>query len=104
MVPSPERGLYLLNLYFGDTGLMYPFVSVPDVLEAYDAFTKTQFSRVSRSWLSLFNAIFAFATYISAAPASSTSKNIEQADVFFNRSLALVTGSALRFPDIPSGV
>lgn len=103
-VPATTHGLHLLKLYFSDTGLMYPFICRREVIQTYENFSRNHFVGVSSSWLCLFNAIFAFATYISASPTDSATANMKHADVFFRRALCLVSKAGLRFPSITSGM
>ena len=100
----PEQRAYdLMRLFFSDTGMMFPFIDEQHVLKAYTIFKDNRYSGITRSWLCLFNSIFAFATYISAKPDQPVSKNAAESEVFFNRALALSKNESLRFADVETG-
>ncbi|WJG35924.1 transcriptional regulatory protein GAL4 [Fusarium oxysporum Fo47] len=88
MLPVESRAVYLIELYFSDTGTMFPFISEEQVLASYYACKDKQFSNIRHSLLCLFNAIFAFATYISAMPGEAITKCATEADIYYHRALA----------------
>lgn len=100
VLPVESRAVCLIKLYFSDTGTMFPFVSEKQVLASYYASKDKQFSGLRHSLLCLFNAIFAFATYISAKPEQAITKCATEADVFFNRALALRSSGARQSNDL----
>ncbi|OAP63482.1 hypothetical protein AYL99_02709 [Fonsecaea erecta] len=88
-LPPEERALHLIRLFFSDTGMLFPYIHEQDILRTYSAARRNRFSAVSRSWLCLVNAIFAFATYISAKPDQTAEKNAAESEIFIERAQAL---------------
>ncbi|OAL32981.1 hypothetical protein AYO22_00066 [Fonsecaea multimorphosa] len=88
-LPPEERALHLIRLFFSDTGMLFPYIHEQDILRTYSAARRNRFTAVSRSWLCLINAIFAFATYISAKPDQSAEKNAAESEIFIERAQAL---------------
>ncbi|KAH0831548.1 hypothetical protein FOPE_00461 [Fonsecaea pedrosoi] len=88
-LPPEARALHLIRLFFSDTGMLFPYIHEQDILRTYSAARRNRFSAVSRSWLCLVNAIFAFATYISAKPDQSAEKNAAESEIFIERAQAL---------------
>lgn len=103
VLPPECRAVHLMKLYFSDTGTMFPFINEKQVLASYYSFKRKQFSGMPRSLLCLFNAIFAFATYISAKPEQAVPKNAAESDVFFSRALALCSNNNQQSSDIETG-
>lgn len=103
MLPPECRAVHLMKLYFSDTGTMFPFISEKQVLESYYASKRNQFSGINRSFLGLLNAIFAFATYISAKPEQEVPKSAAESEIFFGRALTLCANDNQQSSDIETG-
>ncbi|KAI5916998.1 fungal-specific transcription factor domain-containing protein [Camillea tinctor] len=88
-LPNETRALHLIKLYFQDTGSLFPFISEKKILSSYHYWKNRQFQGITSSLLCLFNAIFAFAAYMSAKPGQVVSKKATESDAFFNRALRL---------------
>ncbi|CAK1362484.1 unnamed protein product [Cercospora beticola] len=100
ILPSEKHVRRLIELFFNDTGLLFPFVCKQQVLQAYNAAKVTGFSGVPRPLLCLLNVIFAFATYISIHPGSASEADANDAEVFFQRARQLVHDDQLQSPSL----
>ncbi|KAI1505319.1 fungal-specific transcription factor domain-containing protein [Biscogniauxia marginata] len=100
ILPTESRARHLMKLYFQNTGSLFPFISERKVLASYQHWKDRRFSGIPRSLLCLFNAIFAFATYMSAKPGEVVSKKAVESDTFFNRALGLSALSYQQTSDI----
>ncbi|GIZ46982.1 hypothetical protein CKM354_001008400 [Cercospora kikuchii] len=100
ILPSEKHVMRLIELFFNDTGLLFPFVCKQQVLQAYNAAKVAGFSGVSRPLLCLLNVIFAFATYISIHPGSASKADANDAEVFFQRARQLVHDHQLQSPSL----
>lgn len=89
VLPAEQDALRLIGLFFNDTGVLFPYVYKPDVLEAYASAKAKRFVGVSRPVLCLLNIIFAFATYISLNPETLAEEDARAAEAFFQRARQL---------------
>lgn len=93
----------MIKHFFSDTGMLFPFVSKEYITRTYWAAKANQYRGVRRSWLSLLNMIFAFATFTSISDLQSMEKNIAESKVYFNRAQELLAASRLRLADLELG-
>ena len=103
VIPTEDRAVHLMRLYFSDTGLMFPFISENKVMSSYYHFKERHFSGIPRSFLCLLNMMFAFATYISAKPEQAVSKSAAESEIFFNRAFHLSSNGFSQANDLQSG-
>lgn len=103
MLPAKALVLHLLDLYFSNTGVLFPFISERRVYASYHALNTKCSSESRKSLLCLLNAIFAFATLMNAKNGHPDSKNAAEADVFYFRALALIPRSYEGSSDIETG-
>ncbi|KAK5092502.1 hypothetical protein LTR70_005464 [Exophiala xenobiotica] len=103
LLPSEPHGSSMIEHFFSDTGMLFPFVSKEYITRTYWAAKANQYRGVRRSWLSLLNMIFAFATFTSISDLQSMEKNIEESKVYFNRAQELLAASRLRLADLELG-
>jgi hypothetical protein len=82
---------------------MFPFISEEQVLASYYACKDKQFSNIRHSLLCLLNAIFAFATYISAMPGEAITKCATEADIYYHRTLAARASGTRGSNDVEQG-
>ncbi|KIX97612.1 uncharacterized protein Z520_06390 [Fonsecaea multimorphosa CBS 102226] len=99
-LPSEDRVLHWLELYFSDTGILYPFISEQRVRSGYNSLKEQNFGSITRPFLGLLSAIFAVSILVKADPSCTISQNTAEADVYFHRSLSLASESALHSTDI----
>lgn len=102
-LPSESRALHLIQLFFSDTGMLFPYIHEQEILRTYSTARRNRFVSVSRSWLCLLNVIFAFATYISARPDQPAEKNAAESEVFMERAQALADEIELKSANLESG-
>ncbi|KAJ6277903.1 hypothetical protein J3E71DRAFT_184006, partial [Bipolaris maydis] len=79
----------LLKLYFSNIGSMFLFISEKQVLNNFYLLKNKDTSDARKSWLCLLNAIFAFATLMNAEGEIQDKSCAVDADVFYNKALAL---------------
>ncbi|KAJ9615634.1 hypothetical protein H2200_001709 [Cladophialophora chaetospira] len=102
-LPAEARALHLIQLFFSDTGMLFPYIHQQDILRTYSAARRNRFTAVSRSWLCLINVIFAFATYISANPNQSAEKNAAESEIFIERAQALSAEIEMKSASLETG-
>lgn len=95
-LPLQADTLGLIERYFSNTGLLFPYIYPPVFLDTYHQMARENFSRVRRTWLGLLNMVLAMAT-ITAIPGSARADaRIEKSDVFYQRGLGLCGSEILR--------
>jgi hypothetical protein len=103
-LPSEAQVLHLFDLYFSDTGLLFPYISETHVRSGYEALKRQNFTTISRPFLGLLSAIFAVATLVVADPTHTISQNTAKSDVYFQRGLRLASECVWHTPDIETGM
>ncbi|KAJ5655508.1 hypothetical protein N7507_007458 [Penicillium longicatenatum] len=88
-LPSQSETLALINLYFSETGLLYPYIFPQTFLATYHRMARENFTGVRKSWLGLLNMILAMATITAESNGASADTRIAESDVFYQRGLGL---------------
>ncbi|KAK5062910.1 hypothetical protein LTR84_004986 [Exophiala bonariae] len=99
-LPTEDRVLQLLHLFFSDTGMLFPFVHHEEIVSTYFNMKRVQFVGVRRSWLCLLNVIFAFSTSSSLRPNQPAEDDPTEPEVFFDRACRLTKGFDSRRPTL----
>jgi hypothetical protein len=104
-IPSEDEVRSLVEQYFSNTNILYPFVHKPTFLTVYDEALKASFDGVRRTWLGLLNIVMAFGATTSIDPNTSQEEKIENAKVFYQRAfeLCFFRGYALQSTCLESG-
>ncbi|KAJ5963484.1 uncharacterized protein N7479_003360 [Penicillium vulpinum] len=95
-LPPQTNTLKLVERYFSNTGLLFPYIYPPVFLDMYHQMTRENFSRVRRTWLGLLNMVLAMATITAIPGSASADARIEESDVFYQRGLGLCGSEILR--------
>lgn len=88
-MPSPDRTLQLILQYFGNTGLLFPYIHRESFLATYHDAVATSFRKVRRSWLGLLNMILAMSVSTSPLDDRGAQRRMAESGVFFHRAMAL---------------
>lgn len=99
-LPAEQRVLQLLQLFFSDTGMLFPYVHHEEIVSTYFTMKGSHFVGVRRSWLCLLNIIFAFSTSSSLRPNQPADDDPTEAAVFFDRACRLTKGFDRRRPTL----
>lgn len=102
-LPPWQRATALIEHFFSDTGMLFPYISKSYITSSYEAARTRNFSGVKRSWLCLLNMIFAFATFTKISPHESMENNILSSKPYFNRAHELLFESKFRLADLNLG-
>ena len=89
VLPPESEVFRLIDLYFSNTGMLFPYLHKESIVETYHEMKSSQFRNVRRSWLCILNVIMAFATCVSENLLESIVIRTTAAEVFFRRALAL---------------
>lgn len=89
-LPPKSRIVQLVNLFFAEIGMLFPYIYKKNVLEGLTEMKLTHFYGVRRSWLCILNTIMAFATCLATVPNDSLDIAAAEADVFLQRALKLL--------------
>lgn len=88
-VPPTAQALELLEQYFANTGLLFPYIHRESFLNAYHELHNNNFREVRRSWLGLFNMIMAMSIKTSLHIDISSQQRRTSPDLYFHRAMAL---------------
>ncbi|KAG8352663.1 hypothetical protein FVEN_g9299 [Fusarium venenatum] len=96
-LPPDHEMQRLINAYFTNTGILFPYIHEQEFLDTYHQFRASSFrSNVSRTWLGLLNMILAMATCTSCWEDTGSESHFEQSDVFYRRAQELCQAQMLR--------
>ncbi|KAL4896204.1 fungal-specific transcription factor domain-containing protein [Aspergillus ambiguus] len=95
-LPPHKEMLDLINTFFSDTGLLFPYIHPSTFLENYHQMVRENFKRVRRTWLGLLNMILAMSTITRAPGRTDAGTRISESDVFYQRGLGLCGSEILR--------
>ena len=88
-LPSRAEISRLIDIFFSFTGHFFPYVSKTSLTEMVEELEMTRFSSVRKSGLCLLNAVFAMGTSLDGETGRDRKSRETEADVFFQRALAL---------------
>ncbi|KAH8886264.1 hypothetical protein GQ53DRAFT_809809 [Thozetella sp. PMI_491] len=88
-LPPAEETLRLVEQYFSNTGLLFPYIHKESFLETYRELSNTNFRKIRRSWLGLLNMVLAMSTNTSYSNDQSAEQRSAESEVFFARAMAL---------------
>jgi hypothetical protein len=102
-LPPDAVAVDLINCYFSDTGLLFPYLHHDSFLRTYENMKRTRFSKIRRTWLGLLNMVFAMATSTAVDRAVSVEKRTNASDVFYHRALNLCDKQIMRGASLEAG-
>lgn len=88
-LPPEDQTRRLIDEYFSNTGLLFPYIHKSTFLETYQEMMSTDLRRVRRSWLGLLNMILAMATSATYSSDLTSPQRAAKSGVFFLRALGL---------------
>lgn len=97
--PQPEM-VRLVNLFFGNTGILFPYIYKKRVFDNLATMSLADPSEVRHSWLCLLNTIMAFATCLAEMPIHRAKRDGTRASAFLQRALELLPNMMARPADL----
>lgn len=88
-LPPADETLALIEHYFSNTGLLFPYIHRESFFDTYRELTLTSCQKVRRSWLGLLNMVLAMSTNTSLATHLTAQQRSAKSEVFFARAMAL---------------
>lgn len=98
-LPSESQTSRLLELYFNETGLLFPFIQKNYVLATYNSAKAKNLQGMRKSFLCLLHSILAMAAHIDDDPGASPN----DAETFYQRALALQSRIDLKMANVETG-
>ncbi|KAJ5403234.1 hypothetical protein N7509_003105, partial [Penicillium cosmopolitanum] len=95
-LPPQTETLAMIQRYFSNTGLLFPYIYPPVFLETYHQMNRENFTKVRRTWLGLLNMVLAMSTMTAATGGAKADVRIAESDVFYERGLGLCGSEILR--------
>ncbi|KAL2204830.1 hypothetical protein CC79DRAFT_1335435 [Sarocladium strictum] len=97
VLPPDYETEALLQAYFSNTGLLFPYVHEQTFMETYRDLKAQKFSKsVRRTWLGLLNMILALATSTASQDTVSSSSRRVSSEIFYRRAQKLCRNQMLR--------
>ncbi|USP74127.1 hypothetical protein yc1106_01401 [Curvularia clavata] len=87
ILPPQRETLYLIELYFSTTGILFPYIEKEGFLQTYRQLNSTNIVSVRRPWLGLLNIVLAMATSVNTGydVTLSARERTSKSDVYFRR-------------------
>lgn len=95
VLPSETRIIQLVDLFFAEFGMLFPYIYKKTVLDGLVEFKTANFHHVRRSWLCLLNTIMAFATSLTL-PDPQKQNETAKADVYLHRAFKSLPNTSLK--------
>ncbi|EED18875.1 C6 transcription factor, putative [Talaromyces stipitatus ATCC 10500] len=95
ILPPAEEALTLIHRYFGDTGLLFPYIHPDTIFGTYSELRKGS-KKIRRTWLGLLNMILAMAKLTTVSGHSPAENCIRESSVYYSRAFNLCRGEILR--------
>jgi hypothetical protein len=89
VLPPVSETVRLVDLFFGTTGMLYPYIHKDSFLETYRKATSANIRTVRRSWLGLLNMVLAISTSATNVSPTSAFERPAESDIFFRRASSL---------------
>jgi hypothetical protein len=102
-LPSERITRNLIGRYFGDTGLLFPYIYEQAFLDTYDEVNANGFTKVRRTWLGLLNMIMAMATSTTVNGGLSAEQRARDSDVYYDRAAGLCERQIMRGTSLEVG-
>lgn len=93
----------LIDNYFSDTGLLFPYLHEESFRNTY-AQLKSNAVAISRTWLGLLNMVLAIATHASTSPISDAEIRSEKAGQFYRRANSLCNDHVMNGASLEIGM
>ncbi|KAF2219596.1 fungal-specific transcription factor domain-containing protein [Elsinoe ampelina] len=95
ILPPEDDMVQMLKAYFGNTGLIFPFIHEATFMHEYNTAKDMGFKKVRKSWLGLLNMIFAMAINIDLSQTPAGGK-YPKSNIFYERASKLGHEEMLR--------
>ena len=99
VLPPEPHAVHLIELFFNETGMLFPFIQQGYVVSSYNYAAARGFTGIRRSFLCLLNAIFAMATHLDDSPGPGST----DAETFYQRANLLFEQIELRMHNVETG-
>lgn len=94
-LPPDDETLALILRFFGDTGLLFPYIHPHAFFETYSELKKGS-KKIRRTWLGLLNMVLAMAKLTAVSERSSAEVCLKESAVYYTRAFDLCRGEILR--------
>lgn len=91
-LPPAEQALRLINGYFENTGLLFPYIHRDRFISEYNHLSSTNLRSVRKSWLGVLNMVLALSINVRYPSELSQQERTAESKVFFLRAMALCEG------------
>lgn len=102
-VPSEEETTRLIQSYFSDTGLLFPYIHEETFRKTYISARACRFRGVKKSWLGLLNMVMAMATSTDMDAGMNAAERAVHADVYLGRAKALCVSQMMTSASVETG-
>lgn len=104
-LPSDNVCRELIERYFSNTGLLFPYIHKDSFLAPYEELKAGRFNRVRRTWLGVLNMILAMAstTAIHDNNVKGAMERMQESEVFYQRALGICQTQMLRGTSLETG-
>lgn len=102
-LPPEAETRALLDGYFGESGVLFPYLHEETFLKTYEDVKRDNFSKIRRTWLGLLNMVLALATTTNFNKEKKAEERFRQSDIFYQRALGLCDKEIMRGTSLEIG-
>jgi hypothetical protein len=103
VLPSETTTRNLIAQYFGDTGLLFPYIHEQTFLDTYNDIKGHDFNQIRRTWLGLLNMVMAMATSTTIVNGLSAERRARESNVYYQRARGLCEKQIMRGTSLEIG-
>lgn len=103
VLPSKPEMEDMLSAFFGNTGLVFPFIHETSFMSEYEKARASGFTHLRLSWLGLLNMIFAMTTSVNAPCNDGNASMLARSLIFYERASHLCRNEMLRGTTLETG-
>ncbi|RDL35800.1 uncharacterized protein BP5553_06412 [Venustampulla echinocandica] len=87
--PSDVEAMSLIDMYFADTGLLFPYLHEETFRATYEAMKRDHWRNPQKTWLAILNVVFAVGTSMNISANWSAQDRAAMSDTYYQRALGL---------------
>lgn len=103
-LPPEEETSALIDKYFSDTALLFPYIHEGSFRETYAGLPQGRFMAMRRTWLGLLNMVLAMATYTTVSPNGDARNRHTSSEAFYRRATKLCESHVMKTASLEIGM
>ena len=102
-LPEERHTLALVERYFSNTGLLYPYLDREAFLQKYAEMKQKNFRKIRRTWLGLLNMVLALAISTTVLDDDDAIRRMEKSEIHYRKAIGLCQKQIMRSTSLEFG-